>query len=364
MADRANGDRNIAALSGVTGLLLLGRWAERNYRRLPELPPVPIPPTLPSLSIIVPARNEAANLPTLLSSLERLRYPGLLQRIVVDDGSQDETAAIAARHNVHLIRLQGPPPGWSGKAHACHRAVQAATGEWLLFTDADTWHEPHGPARAVAFALQEEVDGLSLFMAHETSGVLDRLALMVALAGYFAGLPDPTGVLNGQYILIRRSVYEASGGFSAVPLEVLEDLALGRHLHRLGFRLPIMRSDSVGYVHMYRTPQQLWGGMVRLTVSSLRWSGPAGLLSVLFTILLAWPLHMALKALARGNGLGRVALTWFSAAMALLPWARRFGGSGWAICTPVAAAFVQSAAIWGLVRRLARAGVEWRGRWL
>jgi chlorobactene glucosyltransferase len=355
---------NAKALLGSAALLLLGRWAEHNYGRLPQLPPLSIPPSLPALSVIVPARNEAANLPTLLGSLSRQHYPGPLQCIIVDDGSQDETAAIAAGYDVRLIRLQGPPPGWSGKAHACHRAVEVATGEWLLFTDADTWHAPYGPAHAVAFALQEKLDGLSLFMAHETSGPLDRLALMVALAGYFAGLPDPTAVLNGQYILVKRSVYEASGGFSAVPLEVLEDLALGRHLHNLGYRLPVMRSDDVGYVHMYRTPQQVWGGMVRLTVSSLRWSGLTGLLSVLFTILLAWPLHMALNTLVRGKSLGRVAVIWLSAGVALLPWARRFGHSRGALLAPVAAAFVQAAAIWGLVRRLARAGVEWRGRWL
>lgn len=351
------------SLVAAATLLLLGRRAEANYRKLENLNGAPIPASLPSLSIVVPARNEATNLPHLLSSLQRLHYPGDVECIVVDDASQDETAAIARAHGATVLSLQGPPPGWGGKTYACHQGALAASGQWLLFTDADTKHAPDGPAIAVAFARRRSLDGLSVFMKHENSGMLDRVVLMVALAGYFAGISTPQGVLNGQYVLLRRDVYEKSGGFSAVPLEVTEDLALGRHLWQRDFRVPVLRSDRLGVVHMYRTPAQLWGGMVRLTIASLRWSGLSGLLSVLMTILLALPAQQVVLSPRRGQPASAI-VSWACAALAILPWAHRFGGRRWALLAPLGALFVQVAAIWGLVRRLIQAGVHWRGRLL
>lgn len=342
-------------------MLLLGRRAENSYRRLEKLREAPIPATLPSLSIIVPARNEAQNLPHLLGSLKQLDYPGPMECIVVDDASQDGTGAIARAHDATVLSLHGPPAGWGGKTHACHRGALAATGEWLLFTDADTKHAPQGPALAVAFAQQRGLDGLSVFMSHETSGPLDLVVLMVALAGYFSGISSPAGVLNGQYVLLRRDVYEKSGGFCAVPLEVTEDLALGHHLQQLGYRVPILRSNRLGVVHMYRTPAQLWGGMVRLTVASLRWSGLSGVYSILMTVLLALPVQLAAQSLSRRQPAPAI-LAWVCAAVAILPWARRFGGRRWALLAPLGALLVQFAAVWGLARRLVRAGVFWRGR--
>ncbi|HSM55934.1 MAG TPA: glycosyltransferase [Candidatus Sulfomarinibacteraceae bacterium] len=362
-ARRSHGDPSPGSLLAAAALLMLGMRAEKKYRQLEKLGETAVPASLPALSIIVPARNEATNLPHLLNSLERLDYPGPVECIVVDDASQDETAAIARAHGATVLSLQGPPPGWGGKTFACHQGALVAGGQWLLFTDADTKHAPDGPALAVAFAQQRGLDGLSVFMKHETSGALDRVVLMAALAGYFAGISTPQGVLNGQYVLLRRDVYEKSGGFSAVPLEVLEDLALGHHLWRFGFRVPVLRSDRLGVVHMYRTLAQLWGGMVRLTIASLRWSGLSGLYSVLLTLLLALPAQQAAQLPRHRQPIATV-LTWMSAAVALLPWARRFGGRRWALLAPIGAVLVQFAAIWGLARRLIRAGVFWRGRLL
>ena len=165
----------------------LAQRAERLHRQLPTLPEQIEPISLPALSIIVPARNEVANLERLLPTLTNLAYPGEYELIVVDDNSTDGTGKIAKELGARVERVNALPSGWRGKPHACHQGAAAATGQWLLFTDADTCHAPDGPARAVALAHQQGWDGLSLFLSQKTSGWLDHLVLAVAFAGLFAG---------------------------------------------------------------------------------------------------------------------------------------------------------------------------------
>lgn len=335
--------------------------AEREYRRLARLPASKAQ-SLPALSIVVPARNEADNLPGLLQSLGQLRYPGDLECIVVDDDSQDETAATAKRFGVGLLQLSGPPAGWKGKAYACHRGAMAAQGEWLLFVDADTRHTPDGPSRAIAYAERQGLDGLSAFLPNEASGTMERLALMTAYAAFFVSGPRKRGTLNGQFILLRRQAYEASGGFSAVRDQVTEDLALGNLLQRQGYRVPIVDGEELGHVRMYRRTRHLWHGLARFSVASLRWSGPAGAVSILFTILLAAPLQCAISAFIRGGTYRTAFRSWLASALAIAPWAGRSGGYHWAILAPFGAAVVQIAAIWGILRRWLGLGVRWKDR--
>ena len=186
--------------SWISMALLAGPAAiasERRFRELPHLPLASHEEELPSLSIVVPARNEASNLKKLLPSLLNTSYPGEKELVVVDDCSTDETAQIAQSYDLRLVRLSHLPDGWSGKTHACHRGALAATGDWLLFTDADTVHHPNGPACAVAYAIANDLDGLSVFFKHKTTGTLDALALSVAFAGLFFGLGQDNPIVNG-----------------------------------------------------------------------------------------------------------------------------------------------------------------------
>lgn len=358
-----NGDRPLLfdLLPGLLSLPLA--WlAEKHYQALPVLPDKPRAGRLPSLSIVIPARNEAQNLPVLLDSLNRLCYQGPLEILVVDDDSEDETGAIARAHGARVLRLEGPPAGWSGKAYACHRGAEVAGGEWLLFTDADTQHYPQSAALAVNHAQEAGLDGLSLFLKQESNGLADRLALLVAHAGLFVGLRDPEGMLNGQYILLHRRTYEESGGYSTVPKEITEDLALGRRLLQAGFRVPIMRGENAGQVHMYRNVAHMWQGLGRFGVTSLRWTGLTSLLSILFTILVAAPVELLTRRTAERRDLRPALGSWLLASLGLLPWATRFGGRAWAFLAPVGALQVQFAALWGILRRLLGRGVRWKGR--
>jgi chlorobactene glucosyltransferase len=349
-----------AALSFLA--LPLGLKAERAYQAMPSLPHLSSDDRLPMLSIIVPARNEAANLRRLLPLLQELHYPGSYEVVVVDDNSTDRTAAIAAAHGARVISLESLPPGWLGKPHACHQGALAAEGEWLLFTDADTLHAADGPAQAVAYAVQHRLDGLSIFLRQECKNLVDRLPLTAAFAGLFAGLGRSNKLLNGQYILLRGQVYRDSGGFAAVRDEPLEDLALGDRLSRLGYQVPIMRGEETASVEMYDSASQVWHGMARLGSGTLNWSGFGAVLTAVFITALMSPLITAIGVLTGRLNRKWLPVTWLAATISMVNWARRFGSPGWSILAPVGAGLVQAAAIWGLISRLLGRSLRWKGR--
>jgi hypothetical protein len=353
---------NILPAATAVTALLLGLLGELRYRRLPELRVTRIGGPLPALSVIVPARNEAANLPRLLTTLHASSYPGPCEVIVVDDGSDDATGSLAAEHGARVVRVDKLPVGWMGKPHACHRGASVARGEWLLFADADTVHHAGAAAESVAWAIANNVDGVSLFPQHERGAPADRLVLAVAFAGYFAGLMRTAGLLNGQFILLRRAVYEQSGGFAAVRNEPLEDLALGHRLRTLGYHVPVARGERLVQVRMYTDLRQTWRGFTRLAVLSLRWSGPGALLTALFTIASAVPLGALLSTAPPPRTLRRAGFLWLMACAGIVPWAWRLRVVPWVLLAPLGAAFVQGAAVWGITTRLLGLPLRWKGR--
>ena len=359
--------------------------AERVYRNIPQLRAQACNTELPSLSIIVPARNEEQNLRRLLPSLERQEYPGQIEIIIIDDHSTDGTVEVvecrqrdlAVMPNTHCdlkwIPAPSLPAGWLGKPNASHTGAIEARGEWLLFTDADMEHEVSSAASAVAFAQAHRLDGLSIFPQQETSGLLDIAVLMVAFAGMFAGLRRSTTILNGQYVLIRRDVYEASGGFAAVRAEMIEDFAYGRLLAEQGYQVPIMRGESLATVHMYDNKRQMWHGINRLGSGSLRHSGLLALIPAIYVTGLMMPIWTLLFNRRYVRKMPNLWLIWFASMVGFLPWVRRFSGNQKTenskktmmfavLIAPVAAVFVQLASVWGLLSRLLGWGISWKDR--
>ncbi len=349
-----------AALSFLA--LPLGLKAERSYQAMPSLPHLSGNERLPMLSIVVPARDEAANLHRLLPLLQELHYPGSYEVVVVDDNSTDRTSAIAAAYGAKVIRIESLPSDWLGKPFACHRGALAAEGEWLLFTDADTRHAADGPARAVAYAVQNRLDGLSIFLRQECKNLVDRLPLMAAFAGLFSGLGRRNKLLNGQYILLRGQVYRDSGGFAAVRDEALEDLALGNRLSRLGYQVLMMRGEEAATVQMYDSASQVWHGMARLGSGTLNWSGFGAVLTAVFITALMSPLITAIGVFTGRLDRKWLPVTWLAVTISMVTWARRFGSAGWSILAPVGAGLVQAAAVWGLISRLLGRSLRWKGR--
>jgi chlorobactene glucosyltransferase len=348
--------------------LPLGLRADRMYRVMPRLRPQttdgrPQPTDVfPSLSIIVPARNESANLKLLLPTLNALQYPGALEIIVVDDHSADDTRAVAESFGARVLGVETLPEGWHGKPHACHLGAQAAHGDWLLFTDADTLHDADSAARAVAFARDHALDGLTLFLRQQVNGWFDGIVLTTAFAGLFAGVRRTHDLMNGQYILLRRSVYAQSGGFAAVRDQALEDLALAAHLRKLNYAVIALRGESAAAVRMYDSTAQMWRGMTRLGAGSLKFFGAGSVLTALFTTALMSPLLVFVGALTRRLPFAWLPITWLASSASVIPFARRFGSAWWALLAPCGALFVLLAAWWGIFSRVIGRGIHWRGR--
>ena len=215
----------------------------------------------PVVSIIVPARNEEATIRRCLESL--LAQDGIpFEIIVVNDDSRDSTRAIALEY-LNLRTLDAGPvlTGWSGKANALVTALPCASGEWLLFTDADTFHLPGSLKLALREAESFKVDMLSYSPAQEVNGVTKRGVMAVIFAELSSQYPsnlvnDPkvdVAAANGQYLLIRRAAYDAVGGHAAVAASLLEDVELAKLLKAGGYPIRFRFGGEAVHSEMYRT---------------------------------------------------------------------------------------------------------------
>ena len=218
------------------------RWAQR----LPALEPLPPSTSAVLCSVIVAARDEEARLEGTVRHLLAQRHVAL-EVIVVDDRSTDATADILRRlasedTRVRAIHVEHLPDGWLGKSHACHVGAEAATGDWLLFTDADCWLQPDVIARALRVAARDAADHITLTpgVAAETLGAQAwHLAFLGSLANWISGVnrDRPGAYLGiGAFNLVRLSAYRACGGYEALRLTIVDDIKLGLLLHRAGRR--------------------------------------------------------------------------------------------------------------------------------
>jgi hypothetical protein len=213
-----------------------------------------------AVDVIVPARNEEDNIARCLQSL--VAQQGITFQItVVDDGSSDGTRAIAESFaGVRVIQAEEPAAGISGKSSALIQGVRAADAPWLLFTDADTEHLPGSLAAAVREAEEREVDLLSYSPEQEAVTWSERILMPVVFAELARAYPpqrvndpaNPIAAANGQYILVRRSVYEGLGGHLAVANNLLEDVALARLFKASDHRIWFRQGAGLVRTRMYR----------------------------------------------------------------------------------------------------------------
>jgi chlorobactene glucosyltransferase len=261
-------------------ITIIALWQRHRMKKgIAELTPLeeaPLPEPAPQVSIVLPVRNEQEHLDACLASLLAQDYPNF-DILVVDDGSTDATPALLAAWarrdpRVRVQRIETLPAGWAGKAHALHTGVLLTQGEWLLFTDADTRHAPHTLRRALAHALAHRLDLLTLFTDSQLRGTAARLltaigASLLALLATPGEMRDPrqrTRVLAvGQYMLVRRSAYLASEGYSAPALRSTfsDDITLAWHLKRCGCREEIVAERGLVFNDQWTSWRSAWAGM-------------------------------------------------------------------------------------------------------
>jgi len=230
-------------------LIAWHRWSRQCGGFMPELPDESpcLPDNAPMVSIIVPARDEENNIERCIRSLLAQDYPRF-EVIVVDDCSEDATGKILARlgdadSRLKVVDGKPLPEGWMGKAHAIVQGYSQAKGDWLLFTDADTFHESHLLSRMMGFVLPSPVS-LATAVGKQTAPGIGVRLINLAVYSYIFMVSDRKGLadsksrqslINGQYVLMAREAYEAVGTHRAVREYSSTDVSLGYLAKLKGF---------------------------------------------------------------------------------------------------------------------------------
>ncbi|GCF09342.1 glycosyl hydrolase [Dictyobacter arantiisoli] len=349
--------------------------------------------SLPVVSIIMPARNEEQNIRRSVQSLLEQDYTRY-EIIVVDDGSTDRTGVILEelqqRHpqgqRLRVLHLEDElPAGWAGKPHAIHCGVQEAKGEWFLFSDADTWHAPNALRSAITQALEEHADLFSLGSEQELPTFWDRVLMPMAFLGIGMLYPprlvndpaSPVAIANGQYILIRRAVYEQLGGYARPEMRatLLDDRDLAALVKSNHYRLRFVDSSGLLHVHMYHGLSDIWRGWRKNSYLGNR-GGIAFVLVQLFGLPMISIVPFLLPLLAKLTRSKRHAggITAREVAVATgLEWVPLLTYRVWlnqqfhvpwyyALTHPLAGALFEGILGQSTWRVLTRRGVDWRGR--
>jgi chlorobactene glucosyltransferase len=390
LAVSSDGSLQYELPAGTSPLSSIPRQQKEAIDTAPERPPV---------SIIVPARNEERNIRRCVSSLLEQDYENF-EVVVVDDGSTDNTGKILDEmaashpngHHLWVLRVRDLPPGWAGKPHALHRGVQEAkeaSGTWLLFTDADTWHAPNALSSALTQALAERADLFTLGSTQQLPDFWNRVLMPVAFMGISMLYPprlvndprSPVAVANGQFLLIRRAVYEMVGGYARRDLRytLLDDRDLARVVKDNGFKLRFVDGRGLVHVQMYHSFAEIWSGWRKNAYLGNRGGLPFFLLQLIglpmislvpFLLpLLAW---FTRKDNPRGCRVGRISAREANVAtglevlslLAYRSWLNKQLDVPWyyAFTQPLAALIFDGILGQSVWRIITRRGVDWRGR--
>lgn len=272
---------NLAAVFVCTALLA---WTGRMIKFLRDLP-VPSGP-LPRVSIIVPARNEERNIAEALVSLLNLDYPDY-ELLAVNDRSTDGTGAIldrlaAGEPRLKVVHISELPAGWLGKNHAMHHAAEQATGELLLFTDADVVYQPTALARAVGYFREHQLDHLAIGpQTHMRTWLLQSFIVMFCMMFYLYTRPwairNPKSSAHigiGAFNMVRADVYRATGGFQALAMRPDDDLKLGKLVKKNGYRQDLLAGNDMISVEWYASVREIAVGFEKNSLAAVDYNLP------------------------------------------------------------------------------------------
>lgn len=368
-----------SVLLAILAALLVNTLINLRVLRKPSKRP---PPAVgPPVSILVPARNEARNIARCIESLARQDYPSF-EILVLDDHSEDDTAAIVAAlaqryPMVRLLRGKPLPPNWHGKAYACAQLAEEARGEWLLFVDADTIHDPTCLSTTLRAAQEQQADLLTMLPRILTGSFSE--ALLLPLIPFVFGALLPMGLVMrarapllagalGPFMLFRSEMYQRIGGHEAVRADIVEDVQLSRLVKQHGGRLIWVDGADLMQVRFYHNLGEAWRGLGKSTFTAINYSIPtllivtagcAALFLAPYAFLAEGALTRQFTAALLWLPLGQVMITWTSRLLL----AQRFHMSR-SIVVLHAATMLMTLLI-GLhaaYQALSGKGVAWKGR--
>jgi chlorobactene glucosyltransferase len=370
------------------GGIVIVYWLHNQYHLDIVVKPTPPLFQAPLISFCVPARNEEHNIRRCVESLLAQDYPNF-EVVVVDDRSTDRTSEILrqlAAQNDRLKVIHGSdlPVDWAGKPHALYQASAAARGEWLCFIDADTFISASALSSCYAKAIETNADMFTIMTFQITGTFWEKVVMPLVMTALSVGFSprkvnDPSrkdAIANGQFILIKRPVYDAIGGHESVKDNIVEDKAISEQVKWKGYRLIVADGMKVARTRMYTSLPEMWEGWTKNIYLGLRDQPSLLLLGVFgaFVLLLAalflpiWPLLGIYWYLHEGG--------WMAAAViikSMILWsyviyirarvAQRMEISPWyAFTTPLGAGIFAAMMITSAFRVISGKGVTWKGR--
>lgn len=377
-------------------------WLHNQYHLDVVVEPAAAPDNAPLISVCVPARNEERNIRACVDGLLAQDYPNF-EIIVLDDRSTDGTPEILREMSLessslllemgirkeqapplHIISGSALPAGWAGKPHALYQAAAAARGEWLCFVDADTFLSPATLSSCYAKAIQTKADMFTIMTFQILGSFWEKTVMPLVMTALSVGFSprkvnDPArkdAIANGQFILIKRSVYDAIGGHERVKDNIVEDKAIAEQVKWNGYRLIVADGYLLARTRMYTSLPEMWEGWTKNIYlglsdrSELLWLGVFGafiaLLAALFVPI--WPLLGLNWYFNGGGGMAAAVLVeslifWVYMVFARVRVTHKMEISPWyAFSTPIGSAVFAAMMITSAFRVLTGKGVTWKGR--
>jgi chlorobactene glucosyltransferase len=369
--------------------LIIIYWIHNQYHLDIIVEPV-IPPAAgaPLISICIPARNEENNIRNCVESALAQDYPNI-EVIVLDDRSTDATLTqleeIASRDS-RLIPVNGSdlPEGWAGKPYALFQASAVARGEWLCFVDADTFLAPQAISSCYAKAIETQADMFTTMNEQVLGSFWEKVVMPLVMTALSVGFSprkvnDPNSrdaIANGQFIMIKRTVYDAIGGHEKVKEQIVEDKAISEQVKWNGHRLIVADGSKVIRTRMYTSLPSMWEGWTKNIYLGLR-DHPSMLMLGAFGATLAviaalflplWPLLGINWYINNGAWLAiaiivQSLIVWASVIYVRARVARKMNISAWyALTTPLGAGVFAAMMLTSAWKVISGQGVTWRGR--
>ncbi|MGE3800372.1 MAG: glycosyltransferase family 2 protein [Candidatus Kapaibacterium sp.] len=340
-----------------------------------------LPRLMPKVSVLIPARNEEANIAACISSLLHQTYPNL-EVVVLNDSSEDRTEEILLklrerRPELTVLRGLPLPAGWVGKNWACHQLSAACSGELLVFTDADTVHRPESIASLIAFAERSGVPFFSGVPLQRMDSFWENVVIPMTQFLYFAYLPnrwittkrDPKfSATNGQLLCVTRTAYDTIGGHEQVKNIIIEDVALGHRAKEVGIRTALAAAVDTVECKMYGSLSEIIAGFSKNFFPGLGYNWILLIGFVLFTFALyIAPLGFLVAGILQGNfslTLFWMPLSQLTTGIAIrLLTARTFKQeSGYALLHPLSSLMAIIIGINSARLSLRKGGMVWKGR--